>query len=1102
MRKNRLTPLLLFSVLGTITSNAQQSTENSTSIDVNIKSPNVASMERFGNIPVSLFTGVPTISVPVYSISIGSHTLPIGISYHASGIQTDDVSSDVGVGWSLSAGFSISRVLRGKPDEHGFVGQNGASFIVKSNPDASTYVTQDSFKAAVNNIKDTEPDEFNFNIEGYSGKFIMHPDKIIIMPDQDLQIDRITTSGNYYFVITDPHGIKYYFNDASSSHFEGCGDFSGTWDYNSAWFVSKIIYPDIQDSLVFNYTTEQMLLTNFSQSVNYDYNQTAPDPPKFHSCQSYNTITEKKISSIVFPQGSVTFNYAVPKLEITTANSTPKAIDYISILDGQGALFRKVNFVYTYYNPTSSNNLYKKLKLDSVYSTSSTGLISNQYGFEYNGTDIAPYQSKSKDDWGYYNGANNTSLIPGNRFRISDAFGIYSYVPGGNRDVNVTFAMKGILNKISYPTGGNTQFEYEGNAAGNSCGSNVNDTIFTTVTKSASANCKGNQNPNVQSNTNNFTVPYDQTTQILVTTNQFNCTGDIRNYILKDVTTNTIISQGITNASNVQLLGGHNYSLQAMADCSAAEANMLDCEERITVSLSYMVSTNTVNKNRLAGGLRVKKITDYDPYTGNTNVKKYTYTMPNEPDRSSGIMTYSPKYDYVYHYLFSVVNNNGPGGTSQEIYNNVTSFCFTSSGNNTSQNEILGVAYQYVKETIGESGEGGSTLSTFSFPYRACNLGFPFAPQSSRYYQNGKLAVAQVYNASGVLQQQTNNYYSYVDNDNVMGWKVSITQMRAQNGPGGALGPNYYMWDDHYMGTRYYYYSQKARLDSVLVTDYFPSSSIAEKLSNFYLSNSSHYPYLTKRISSDGSVLTQTNWRSSDFSVAASTGANGATAAIKYMNANHLNDYQVESYSQINGMVTNAGITEYLINDLGTSKKILPSNTYKLNANIELSDYSALNRNISSDYSILPKDSRMDLESSCWKYTPNGSPYKITSFGNRVSSFLYGYKGRFPVAKIANIDTTAFTSYLSSNPGIISTLDNPSNDQSVRSAIQQLRVAFPNAFISAFTHNPLIGITSESDANNKTIYYEYDFMGRLTVVRDQDGNVIKSTSYQYQGPQF
>src|SRR5207253_8323864 len=49
-------------------------------------SPTVASLGKYGDIPVSLYTGIPNITVPLYNIEYGDLSLPVSISYHSAGV--------------------------------------------------------------------------------------------------------------------------------------------------------------------------------------------------------------------------------------------------------------------------------------------------------------------------------------------------------------------------------------------------------------------------------------------------------------------------------------------------------------------------------------------------------------------------------------------------------------------------------------------------------------------------------------------------------------------------------------------------------------------------------------------------------------------------------------------------------------------------------------------------------------------------------------------------------------------------------------------------------------------------------------------------------
>ena len=61
------------------------------------KSPNIASIGRYGEYPVSMFTGLPTIKISIFTIEVGGLSQPIKLSHHAIGIKVTNAASLVGL---------------------------------------------------------------------------------------------------------------------------------------------------------------------------------------------------------------------------------------------------------------------------------------------------------------------------------------------------------------------------------------------------------------------------------------------------------------------------------------------------------------------------------------------------------------------------------------------------------------------------------------------------------------------------------------------------------------------------------------------------------------------------------------------------------------------------------------------------------------------------------------------------------------------------------------------------------------------------------------------------------------------------------------------
>ena len=62
-----------------------------------------------------------------------------------------------------------------------------------------------------------------------------------------------------------------------------------------------------------------------------------------------------------------------------------------------------------------------------------------------------------------------------------------------------------------------------------------------------------------------------------------------------------------------------------------------------------------------------------------------------------------------------------------------------------------------------------------------------------------------------------------------------------------------------------------------------------------------------------------------------------------------------------------------------------------------------------------------------------------------------------------------------------------------------IRVYPADAQMTSYTYDPLIGMTSQTDAKNFSTHYKYDALGRLAVVTDKDNNILKQYQYHYAG---
>ncbi len=109
--------------------------------------------------------------------------------------------------------------------------------------------------------------------------------------------------------------------------------------------------------------------------------------------------------------------------------------------------------------------------------------------------------------------------------------------------------------------------------------------------------------------------------------------------------------------------------------------------------------------------------------------------------------------------------------------------------------------------------------------------------------------------------------------------------------------------------------------------------------------------------------------------------------------------------------------------------------------------------------------------------------------------YLWGYDKQFPVASVKSANSYSTVSGLV-DPLV---LDAPASDAALRLELNKIRTGLPNAIVTTYTYDRIYGITSETDARGRTSYYSYDGMGKLSVIYDNEGNILKKICYNYAG---
>lgn len=303
--------------------------------------------------------------------------------------------------------------------------------------------------------KDIERDIFSYRLPGQSNHFVLTPGGkgyTWLQPEAS----RLSYPSNLLtFQLDTPDGVKYEFEEGESTYLP-----NGT-TYRSSWHLSKIQGLKTTDQIHFSYqprpsitypadiTDTEVYYTNVE---GLNASMITAGQISVTSSTTAPVIFDALLEQIHFPGGKVVF--------VTTG--TPQQLQRVeiyglNITTNDYTLIKQFELTYT----DNSRRLLDKIKWKDT-----AGSLVGQYSCGYNTQTMPAYTSRAKDYWGYYNGqTSNTTLIPPQSFTenlyTSTGSPTTVTVGGGNRNPNETLMQALILNRLDYPTGGHTTFEYE-----------------------------------------------------------------------------------------------------------------------------------------------------------------------------------------------------------------------------------------------------------------------------------------------------------------------------------------------------------------------------------------------------------------------------------------------------------------------------------------------------------------------------------------------------------------------------------------------------------------------------------------------------------------
>ncbi len=483
--------------------------------------PDVAMLGQYGLYPANPFNGQANINVPLHTISFKELEVPLSLSYSTKGIRVEDPAGSIGMGWSIQAGGMIYRVVNGRYDEHprdyngvlypeevnyyyncGWITDNMTNTTVLAKYAGNGFFTGPESSWA---DYDALPDEFIFNVNGMAGSFYFtrpyHNGPLEIkvrtqgnytVKAEILEISssitfkdyidlfnsnfrtRQTSRSIYKIQLTDENGVKYIF-----------GGNPDAIDYSNAgmiiradntiantWHLTEMISPNGY-KIRFTYSKKgrtfvrrqqrSMLLT----SSTYDYRlygaivlgltiSGSHTTYGYMDRSSFIVHNSSYLDSIITPNEYVTFDYQKSDaLSYNLSGGSPQLSDY-ALLGEENAQGSRI----AYWQKLNSININGGKKI-----------------IEFRHTDI-PSKRLQLDRIEFKNHLNGLShfyefkynplSLPAYGSRMEDHWGYYNgsaYAYGSNyqytRQPDAYYMKANMLETIIYPTGGFIKLEYE-----------------------------------------------------------------------------------------------------------------------------------------------------------------------------------------------------------------------------------------------------------------------------------------------------------------------------------------------------------------------------------------------------------------------------------------------------------------------------------------------------------------------------------------------------------------------------------------------------------------------------------------------------------------
>ncbi len=1138
------------------------------------RTPEAAAFKKYGEESVNEYTGTADISVPLYTIKSRDIEIPLVLRYDASGIKVEQEASWVGLGWNLMVGGCINYVCAGGHDQYkqsrGMISEKvwteyltttmktpnatGTQHFNYSTDDKETWMENVNHNFAFdppyreNLSMDMkyytlwgygERDFYSANILGKSFKFFIDPvtmnsyvigecnEEYKIEPTYS--IEPITGIGNQPDVqrwkITDSSGYTYYFKNADTAFDEkGQG-------YNFCWYLTGIDTP-LGEKVELSYTQHrECSRTRRVESFTHQGDNTQVKDMSYYT-KGYSMVMSSCLVNNSFLKEIRTSNQIVTFSTLESKECSGRKLEAITVKSNDAAKteIKKIKFSYTSfghsgvggnYAPAQDEATELRLRLDRVGEIVGSDTLATS--FFYNELKLPSKRSCAQDFWGYYNGQDNPSSYPGpnghtllptpSRFMSKFYNNELTYIKGADRFSRGEYMQAAMLNKIVYPTGGYTTYEYEANSI------LVSDFTLTEkyrekrydVSVSVSASCASSPYGPVYNDLlkKEFTLSKETTFELFYqsnggvsslygkdlkieirkwndktklfdlvknTTVKFETSRDLSS-VLRDITLSPgKYYLGLTKINNPQNL---EYSVHFYLDGWDSE-QLTSSSANGNVNMQYSLE---------CGGLRVKKIRNYDDDDSLVNYVTYNY---DDDKGTTGIVldameTIDP-FNYTileWHPLPILIDSDEsrPDHTFAIYYTHQVSGLTISTGQSRfpafyASCNPGNVGYSQVTKCKYNAADKLEKRIVTSFINNA-----PKSMTLMDYYtrfENGKILQKKVYDANNRLVCCEINEYLFHDDENDVNkdtWystnmvcRDEIIIDRSVQYVNEYTDPTF---EYRYRIWKYPYILSRTELSKTTTTEYYPDGRNIVKTQEYTYNAKNHQ---VSQVKESTGLPKQYNVTRIRYSVDASRDST-----------------EIESY----WMAENA----HRLNDVVEKQSILVENGREKRLSTQHTSYTS--RKDGDSWYYLPITYSTSIGSNTaetratYSYDDDRNVCSISVDGMETV-YVWSYNGQYPVARIEGLTYDEVEEELGKNT--ISTLLKSAvpNETTVNS--MRDKITNKGGLVTTYTYKPLVGITSQTLPNGLKTTYEYDGFGRLAKVINHDDHTLSTNSYNYKKP--